>query len=124
HDDNSAVRLMRALLRLEEWERPFTWTPDTTAYVRNLSEAGLLPPFEDRAAVEQHIRKSPEMLATFMNTLNITMLNSGIKANVIPAKSEAVIDCRLLPGQTKEDWIRQLEERIDDDRVSIELYLE
>ncbi|MDZ7729723.1 MAG: peptidase dimerization domain-containing protein [Dehalococcoidia bacterium] len=35
----------------------------------------------------------------FINTLNITMLNSGIKANVIPAKSEAVIDCRILPGQ-------------------------
>jgi carboxypeptidase PM20D1 len=60
----------------------------------------------------------------FTNTLNITMLNSGIKANVIPAKSEAVVDCRLLPGQTKEAWIEHLRDVIDDEFVDIELYLE
>lgn len=124
HADNSAVRLMRALLKLEEWDRPFTWTDDTTAYARNLAEAGLLPAFDDRAAVEEHVRKSPELLAMFINTLNITMLNSGIKANVIPARSEAVIDTRLLPGQAKEDWMDQIRRVIDDDRVEVSLYLE
>ncbi len=119
HKDNSAVRLMEALLRLNSWERPLTWTPDTEAYIRNLSEAGLMPPFDNKEAVEAQIRKSPEMTAMFINTLNITMLNSGIKANVIPAKSSAVIDCRLLPGQTREDWIRQLREVIADDQVEI-----
>jgi acetylornithine deacetylase/succinyl-diaminopimelate desuccinylase-like protein len=57
----------------------------------------------------------------FQNTLNLTMLQAGIKANVIPARSEAVIDCRLLPGQSKRDWIRQVRERIGDERVSVEL---
>jgi acetylornithine deacetylase/succinyl-diaminopimelate desuccinylase-like protein len=122
HADNSVVRLMQALLRLNEWDRGITWTPDTTAYVQRLSEAGLLPPFEERETTEAQVRKSPELLAMFMNTLNITMLNSGIKANVIPAKSEAVIDCRLLPGQTKADWIRQVNERINDDRITVEPY--
>ena len=56
----------------------------------------------------------------FINTLNVTMINSGIKANVIPAKSEATIDCRLLPGQTREDWIDQVNAIIDDDKVSVE----
>ncbi len=123
HADNSAVRLMEALLKLNAMEHPFTWTADTTAYAKNLAEAGLLPDFDNRAAVEEHVRKSPELLAMFTNTLNITMLNSGIKANVIPAKSEAVIDCRLLPGQTKEDWIDHLKGVIDDENVQIELYL-
>lgn len=123
HQDNSAVRLMEALLRLNAWERPFTWTPDTEAYIRNLSEAGLMPSFEDRAAIEAHVRNSPELLAMFINTLNITMLNSGIKANVIPAKSEAMIDCRLLPGQSKADWLRQVREVINDDKVEVEYYL-
>jgi carboxypeptidase PM20D1 len=114
---------MEALLKLNAMEHPFTWTADTTAYAKNLAEAGLLPDFDNRAAVEEHVRKSPELLAMFTNTLNITMLNSGIKANVIPAKSEAVIDCRLLPGQTKEDWIDHLKGVIDDENVQIELYL-
>jgi acetylornithine deacetylase/succinyl-diaminopimelate desuccinylase-like protein len=120
HADNSAVYLVQALNRLVEWERPLTFTPDTEAYLERLAEAGLMP--RDRAEVEERIRQSPEMQAMFVNTLNLTMLNAGIKANVIPAKSEAVIDCRLLPGQSKDDWIRQVRERMADERIEVELY--
>lgn len=122
HEDNSAVYLVRALQRLVDWERPLIFTPDTEAYLDRLAEAGLMPPRSDRKAVEERIRRSPELLAMFQNTLNLTMLNAGIKANVIPARSEAVIDCRLLPGQSKREWIRQVRERIDDERVEVELY--
>lgn len=121
HEDNSAVYLVRALKRLVDWERPLIFTPDTEAYLDRLAEAGLMPPRSDRKAVEERIRRSPELLAMFQNTLNLTMLQAGIKANVIPARSEAVIDCRLLPGQSKRDWIRQVRERIGDERVSVEL---
>ena len=122
HFENSAVYLVQALNRLVDWERGLTFTPDTEAYLARLAEAGLMPPPSDRAAVEERIKASPELLAMFINTLNLTMLDAGIKANVIPAKSEAVIDCRLLPGQSKEDWIRQVRERIADDRISVDLY--
>jgi acetylornithine deacetylase/succinyl-diaminopimelate desuccinylase-like protein len=121
HADNSAVHLIRALNRLTDWDRGVTFTPDTEAYVAKLGEAGLLKEAGDRAALEQRIRATSEFYAMFLNTLNLTMLDAGIKANVIPAKSTAVIDCRLLPGQTKEDWIRQVRERIDDDRILVEL---
>lgn len=121
HDDNSAVYLVRALARLLDWERPLVFTPDTEVYLDRLAEAGLMPPRSDRRAVEERIRRSPELLAMFQNTLNLTMLDAGVKANVIPARSEAVIDCRLLPGQSKRDWIRQVRERIGDERVTVEL---
>ena len=120
HPDNAAVYLVQALNRLVEWERPLTFTPDTETYLERLADAGLMP--RDRADVEEHIRQSPEMQAMFMNTLNLTMLNAGIKANVIPARSEAILDCRLLPGQSKEDWIRQVREQIADERITVELY--
>jgi acetylornithine deacetylase/succinyl-diaminopimelate desuccinylase-like protein len=122
HPDNSAIYMVKALNRLVDWERGITYTPETTAWLQRMADAGLFPAMTDREAVEQKIRNAPEMLAMFMNTLNITMLDAGIKANVIPAKSEAVIDCRLLPGQSKGDWIRQVVERIDDARVTVELY--
>ena len=122
HSENSAVFLARALVRLADWERDLIFTPETEAYIERLAAAGLMPPLADRAAVEDRIRKTPELLAMFINTLNVTMLNSGIKANVIPAKSEAVIDCRLLPGQHKEAWMQQVRDRIGDDRVTVELY--
>lgn len=120
HPDNSAVYLVQALNRLVAWERPLIFTPDTEAYLDRLSDAGLAP--RSRAEREERIRQSPEMQAMFINTLNLTMLNAGIKGNVIPAKSEAVIDCRLLPGESKQDWIRQVREVIADERVTVELY--
>ncbi|MEX0782106.1 MAG: M20/M25/M40 family metallo-hydrolase [Dehalococcoidia bacterium] len=121
HADNSAVHLIRALNRLTDWDRGVTFTPDTEAYVAKLAEAGLLKEAADRDSLEQRVRATPEFYAMFLNTLNLTMLDAGIKANVIPAKSTAVIDCRLLPGQAKDDWIRQVRERIGDDRVVVEL---
>ncbi len=122
HPDNSAVHLAKALVKVAEWDRDLIFTPETTAYIDRLAEAGLMPPMSDRAAVEERIRNTPELLAMFINTLNVTMLNAGIKANVIPAKSEAVVDCRILPGQTKEGWAQTVRDRIDDDRVTVELY--
>jgi acetylornithine deacetylase/succinyl-diaminopimelate desuccinylase-like protein len=58
----------------------------------------------------------------FVNTLNVTMLNSGIKANVIPAKSEAVIDCRLLPGQSRDEWRQQVVDRVADPDVHVDFH--
>ena len=120
HADNSAVHLMRALLKLHDWDRGVTYTPATTAYLERLSEAGLMPPASDRAAVEAQIRRSPALLAAFINTINVTIVRSGIKNNVIPAKSEAVIDCRLLPGESREAWRQQVIDYIDDPRITVE----
>ena len=119
HEDNSAVHLMRALLRLHDWDRGLTFTPETHAYLDRLADAGLVPSLDDRAAVDEAIRSSPDTHAMFLNTLNVTMFDSGIKANVIPAQSEAVIDCRLLPGQSRDEWRRQVIERIDDPRIEV-----
>ena len=123
HEDNSAVHLLRALLKLQDWERGITYTPETTAYLARLADAGLMPAAANREEIETQIRRSPQLYAQFLNTLNITMLQSGIKANVIPAKSEAVIDCRLLPGMTRDEWRQILIDRIDDPRIQIDFYL-
>ena len=121
HADNSAVHLARALVKLADWERPITYTPATRAYAARLAEVGLLPPASDPTALEAQIRRSPALLAMFVNTLNVTVVNAGIKNNVIPAKSTAVLDCRLLPGQNHEEWRKQIEGVIDDPRIQVEL---
>jgi acetylornithine deacetylase/succinyl-diaminopimelate desuccinylase-like protein len=121
HADNSAVHLMRALVKLADWDRGITYTPDTIAYLERLAEAGLMPPLSDKEAVETQIRRSPALYAAFVNTLNVTMVKSGIKVNVIPAKSEAFCDCRLLPGQDPEAWRAEAEAYIDDPRITVEL---
>jgi acetylornithine deacetylase/succinyl-diaminopimelate desuccinylase-like protein len=52
--------------------------------------------------------------ATIRNTSNPTMLEAGYKANVIPGRAEAVIDCRFLPGQ-EEQLLSTIDELIGPD---------
>ncbi|MEX2372389.1 MAG: M20/M25/M40 family metallo-hydrolase [Dehalococcoidia bacterium] len=119
HEDNSMVRLARALVRLDEWDRGVTFTDDTRAYVARLAEAGVMQG-GDEAAVSAAIRERRGLLAMFMNTLNVTMVNAGVKQNVLPARSEALLDCRLLPGQDPEAWRRAVEGVVDDPRITVE----
>jgi acetylornithine deacetylase/succinyl-diaminopimelate desuccinylase-like protein len=120
HRNNSAVRLMRALIKLDEWDRGLTFTDAGAEYLRRIADEGLLPAPDDREALEAAITASPALHAQFMNTLNITIVNAGIKQNVVPAKSEAYVDCRLLPGQSAEEWTEAIREVIDDDEVTVE----
>ncbi|GMU40751.1 MAG: hypothetical protein AMXMBFR23_16170 [Chloroflexota bacterium] len=117
--DNPAVRLLRALQRLVEWDRGLAISPIGRAYLERLQAAGLVADIEDRAALELLLKASPDTEAAFSNTLNVTMLDAGIKSNVIPARAEAVIDCRLVAGQSREAWKQAVEARIDDPRVEV-----
>lgn len=121
HEDNAALHLIRALARLADWERGLTFTPPARAYVERLSEAGLLPPLAREEALRIAVASDPERLALFTNTLNVTLISAGVKSNMIPATAEATLDCRLLPGTTPEQWIAAVRERIDDDRVLVEM---
>ena len=120
HYDNSAVHLVNALARLAAWERGVAITPETRIWLDRLAAEGHIPQIESESQLEALVAEHPGAHAMFLNTLNVTMINAGIKANVIPAKSEATIDCRLLPGQDREDWRQQVIQVIDDDRISVE----
>ena len=48
-----------------------------------------------------------------------TMMNAGIKDNIIPTRAEAVINFRILPGETSGDAVD-----VGDDRVIAEAYQE
>ncbi|MQC18161.1 MAG: M20/M25/M40 family metallo-hydrolase [Chloroflexi bacterium] len=118
-ENNSAVTLARAIDRLARWERPVTFVAETEAWASRLSAAGILPSIDDRTALDATIRSSPPLAAMFSNTLNVTMVESGIKANVIPARSTAVLDCRLLPGQSRDEWRQQVVDCIADERIEV-----
>lgn len=58
--------------------------------------------------------------ALLRDTISPTMLLSGVKVNVIPAKAQATLDCRLLPGTDADAFLEQLRMLIDDPRIRIE----
>ena len=59
------------------------------------------------------------------STISLTSLRSGVgdppKVNVIPSVAEATLDCRLLPGTTAEQWIKEIERRLADPAIRIEV---
>jgi acetylornithine deacetylase/succinyl-diaminopimelate desuccinylase-like protein len=59
------------------------------------------------------------------STISLTWLRSGVgdppKINVIPSVAEAGLDCRVLPGITKDQWIASIAFRLGDPAIKIEL---
>ena len=55
------------------------------------------------------------------NTISLTKLKAGYKTNVIPAEASAHLDCRLLPGVEKDNFIAWMKETIKDPEIKIEV---
>ena len=59
------------------------------------------------------------------STISLTWFRSGVgdppKINVIPSVAEAGLDCRVLPGTTRDQWIAEVKRRLGDPGIAIEL---
>ena len=120
HDDNSLERLVRALYRVQRWQHPITVLPETEMYLRGLHEGGFLAEMPGEGALAQAAQVNPVIRAVLTNTVSVTTCTAGYKHNVIPALSEASLDCRLLPGQSAEAFVEEVRSIIDDPKVEIE----
>ena len=58
--------------------------------------------------------------ATIRTTQAVTMVNSGSKDNVLPAQATAVLNFRLLPGDSADSVIEHIARTVGDDRIQIE----
>ena len=71
------------------------------------------------SSVQNKLSGSPEGDAMQRTTIVPTILESGIRENVIPTNAKAIVNCRILTGETTkqtEDFIRNA---INDNRVTI-----
>jgi acetylornithine deacetylase/succinyl-diaminopimelate desuccinylase-like protein len=112
HDQNPNDRLIRALGRLLAEPMP---TSSFTVLDTMKSRAGSLAPNKFNNAI-QH------------STISITSLRSGVgdppKVNVIPSLAEATLDCRVLPGTTKDQWMAEIRRRLGDPAITIDIVYE
>jgi acetylornithine deacetylase/succinyl-diaminopimelate desuccinylase-like protein len=120
HDDNALDRLVRALYRVQAWERPLTVSPVLTEYFGRLNRAGIYRGEPSVEALTSAAAEDPRIRAMLMDTISVTTALSGIKHNVIPARAEATLDIRLLPGVDPAEFQAHLASVIDDEKVRIE----
>ena len=55
-------------------------------------------------------------------TTSPTVFEAGIKDNVIPTSATALVNFRILPGETTESVIERVNKVIDDERVNVTMY--
>jgi len=112
HDQNPNDRLLRALNRL--LQEPMA-TASFSVLDTMKSRVGALAANKFNNAI-QH------------STISITSLRSGVgeppKVNVIPSLAEATIDCRVLPGTTKDQWMAEIRRRLGDPALKIDIVYE
>ncbi len=100
NDDNAVTALCAAVTRLGEHRFPIRTTPTTRAFVAELADALAidLDP-EDLPGLQRVLGPLSRIIgATFVNTVQPTMLAAGAKVNVIPGEATAHVDGRFLPG--------------------------
>jgi acetylornithine deacetylase/succinyl-diaminopimelate desuccinylase-like protein len=112
HDRNPNDRLVRALARLLSEPMP---TSRFSVLETLKSRVGTLAENKFNNAI-QH------------STISITSIRSGVgeppKVNVIPSVAEATLDCRVLPGTTKEQWLAEITRRLGDPQIKVEVTYE
>jgi carboxypeptidase PM20D1 len=74
--------------------------------------------------LEQQFAASPVMNAFLRTTTAPTIIQGGTKENVLPPKVTAIVNFRLLPGDTRDDVIDHIRQVVADDRVAIEPFME
>jgi acetylornithine deacetylase/succinyl-diaminopimelate desuccinylase-like protein len=130
-------QLVAALQRLSDYREPIDLTPASRDYLRRLAAARpetfrapvarLFDAREerDRAAAAEAIVAAGDDLSGWglegllRNTLALTMLQSGLKPNIIPGAAEATLNARLIPGTSLDGFLDRLRRVIGNDRLSL-----
>lgn len=72
--------------------------------------------------VEKQLAGKPATNALMRTTTAVTMIEGGIKENVLPQQASAVVNFRISPTESIESVISQVQRIVADERVSIERY--
>jgi len=121
HPNNAVLKLADAIKKIGDTEFPLHATKTVKLFLELVAErvgkphgAELLS-LLDAKKYSATMKRLPlgdgfdsMLYAMLHNTVTPTMLNAGTKVNVIPSVAEAQCDARILPGQTQDDFLREL----------------
>ena len=73
-----------------------------------------------RPVVEGMLGKSAATSAMMRTTTALTIVNAGNKENVLPGRAEAVVNFRILPGETTATVLAYVKGVVADERIAVE----
>lgn len=69
--------------------------------------------------VKKKLASAPRTNAIIRTTIAPTIFQAGTKENILPAKARAIVNYRILPGDTIDTVVQNVHETINDPRVKI-----
>jgi acetylornithine deacetylase/succinyl-diaminopimelate desuccinylase-like protein len=119
--DHAVARLAKAIDTIHRTLLPLHETPVAARFIKEVAagmafpknlvlQGALIPAFSD--FVLQKLvpeEKAKVFRAILHNTANPTMLSAGQKINVVPSVADCWLDCRIVPGSTPEQMLRELQ---------------
>ncbi len=124
--DGAMAKTARVLDAITRRRLPMHVTPAAEQFIRALAESqtqllSLLDPNRVGGALAELGAAGRMFEAILHNTAAPTVIQGGSKTNVIPGSVEITLDGRLLPGQTAEEFLRELHDLTGDDAEVIEV---
>ncbi len=118
--------LTRGLYKLRKKQMPVKLSPVVKEMLLRIAP-GL--PYMQRMAIanpwlfsgilENQLSKDQHTNALLRTTLVPTIVQAGVKDNVIPGQAKATVNARILPGQTTDEVAAFIKKQIADDRIVI-----
>lgn len=126
--DNAIYHVTDALARLQKFQFPFELNAVTRGYFERMAtiEHGqraadmkaILQTPPDQAAIAR-LSQDPVFNATMRTTCVATRLAGGHANNALPQTATANVNCRILPGHSREEVRQQLIKVFDDPKVEV-----
>lgn len=136
--DNAITRINRVLTKLGEYRPETLYIPTLKQFLNEIAKinADLKPYFSsllkepnNSEQILDELAKTDKALAEEIRprtktTITPTIINGGVKENIIPSECEAVFDCRVLPGQSVDATLALIKSLLKDedmDKLSFEI---
>jgi acetylornithine deacetylase/succinyl-diaminopimelate desuccinylase-like protein len=128
--DNAVTHLSAAMAKLGTYEAPVQFNSVTRGYFEGIAplqdeETGkwlvaLQSPDRADHAARWLSNANPIWNAMLRDTVTPTMLQAGIRANVVPSEARGVLNIRLLPGNMATPLLNKLTQLVNDPQVRLE----
>jgi acetylornithine deacetylase/succinyl-diaminopimelate desuccinylase-like protein len=128
--DNAVVHLANAMSKIAAYEAPVQFNAVTRAYFEGLAATedddtskwmrALESPDRGEHAARWISDANPVWNATLRDTVTPTMLQAGIRQNVVPSEARGVLNIRLLPGNSLDALLAKLQQLVNDPQLRFE----
>jgi len=126
---NAVLILANAVAKAGTWQTDVRFNDTTRAYFQRMAEISEpedayrynnVENEEESDAIQQYFLENfPYHYSISRTSVAPTVIDAGFRKNVIPSEASAILDIRMLPDESVEDFYAQLAAVIDDPRVEI-----